>query len=210
MTVGATIRAKVRPATPSDLFALHEHHERHVRESGRDGDFIFSPVECGLEQTPDQLTESSVKALRAFETRTRERWSKAPTVCDWERTWVIADSSLEASGDRSHEPRGKIYGDINLVHRPPLASSLHRATLMMGIERSHRGQGFGSELMTMALDWARAEPSIEWLQLFVFGDNLPAQALYRRFGFVENGRVEDMFRVYGVPVTDISMVLRLR
>jgi RimJ/RimL family protein N-acetyltransferase len=187
----------VRAAVVFDISALEAHQDRHIAESGRDGDFIFTPVEVSEPERSPEAIAARLAALEAERVRTLRRWSTAVTSCDWERVWVIAD-------------KDQIFGDLRLVHRPPIPSSLHRATLMMGIERSHRRQGYGSKLMTQAIEWARLQPSLHWLQLYVFADNLPAQALYKRFGFKENGRVEDMFRVSGVSITDISMELRLR
>ncbi len=178
---------RVRMAEPRDWSKLEEHRARHMMESGRDGDFIFTPVEVAVPETLD----------RAREEREVKAWMKPVTECGWQRTWILEDGEA-------------IFGDLVLEQRPPISSHLHRATLMMGIERTHRGRGFGSEFMKQAISWATLQPTLDWLQLFVFSENLPAQALYRRFGFKENGRVEDMFRVGGVAVTDISMALKLR
>ncbi len=140
----------VRLAQPSD-FQMHWDHLRRIGlQSGRDGDFIFSPVERW--DVPIEIFQKSYG----------ENMKKSVLDDGWEQCWVIAD----ANG---------IYGDLNLVHRPPIKSCLHRATLMMGIERSHRRQGFGSKLMVEALSWAKSQPTLEWLQLFVFEGNEPAK-----------------------------------
>jgi ribosomal protein S18 acetylase RimI-like enzyme len=81
--------------------------------------------------------------------------------------------------------------------------------MAMGIERDFRGQGWGGRLLQTALDWARAETTLAWVDLGVFEHNAPARALYRKFGFKEVGRREDLFRVHGVRITDIQMVLEL-
>lgn len=87
-----------------------------------------------------------------------------------------------------------MYGDLKLAHAIGLKASLHRALLMMGIEKSHRAKGLGSALMREALSWARQHPTLEWVQLNVFAYNEPAKALYRRFGFKEIGTNMDLFR----------------
>jgi ribosomal protein S18 acetylase RimI-like enzyme len=104
----------------------------------------------------------------------------------------------------------EIHGTIQLRHSPRLESCLHRALLAMGIERSHRAQGWGRQLLEAALGWAQAQPSLDWIDLGVFENNAPARALYSRFGFREVGRREDLFRAFGVKITDIEMVLKLR
>ena len=177
--------AQIRVSQPSDAHFHWEHLRRIVLESGRDGDPIFSPVE---ERTVTLEDFCSSYPLRFKNPAGHE---------GWERTWVIADN-------------GGIYGELSLVHRPPIKSCLHRATLMMGIERSHRGRGFGAGLMNVALTWAKAQLFLEWIQLYVFEGNEPAKKLYSRFGFEENGTTPDMFRVHGQKVADTSMVLNLR
>src|SRR5207237_828877 len=147
-------------------------------ESGRDGDFIFSPQEEPWEVPFDVYAKSYDEKLR-----------RPVTESGWERSWLVTEADA-------------IYGEIVLVHRPPLKSSLHRATLMMGIERSHRGRGLGPQLMTEAISWAKAQPTLEWLHLYVFENNGPARKLYKKFGFRENGITHDMFRVFGQQITD--------
>jgi ribosomal protein S18 acetylase RimI-like enzyme len=50
-----------------------------------------------------------------------------------------------------------------------------------------RGRGVGSALLTAAIQWAR-ERGLHKLSLDVFAHNASAIALYRKFGFVEEGR----------------------
>ena len=57
----------------------------------------------------------------------------------------------------------------------------------MTVARDWRGRGVGSELMAAAIEWAR-EHDLHKLSLSVFAHNDAAIALYRKFGFVEEGR----------------------
>jgi RimJ/RimL family protein N-acetyltransferase len=116
----------------------------------------------------------------------QESSAKAVDQVGWERSWGLFEGT-------------EIRGTIQLRHSPKLESNLHRALLAMGIERGQRGQG-----------WARAQSSLEWIDLGVFEHNAPARALYSRFGFREAGRREDLFRVFKTQITDIEMVLKLR
>lgn len=171
----------------SDNFKLYwEHLRRHYTESGRDGDLIFSPNEKPWDLPFEEFTKEK-----------KEKWSKNTNQVGWERVWIITD----ADG---------VYGDLKLVHLPALESCLHRATLMMGIERSHRKRGFGSKLMSTAIAWAKQQPTLAWLQLFVFDHNLPAKKLYGKFGFEQQGVVPDMFRVFGNQISDVTMALKLK
>lgn len=64
----------------------------------------------------------------------------------------------------------------------------HRGVLGIGLDRDWRGQGLGSLLMERFLDWAENEPSVEKIGLAVFSTNTPAIGLYRKLGFIEEGR----------------------
>lgn len=80
---------------------------------------------------------------------------------------------------------------------------------MMGMERTVRGQGWGSRLMKEAIAWAKAEPGLDWISLYVFENNLPAKALYKKFGFEVVGTTKDRFRVFNQSIDDTEMVLKL-
>jgi RimJ/RimL family protein N-acetyltransferase len=57
----------------------------------------------------------------------------------------------------------------------------------MMVAADWRGQGVGTALVAAAIDWARAR-GLHKLTLSVFPQNEAAVALYRKFGFVEEGR----------------------
>jgi RimJ/RimL family protein N-acetyltransferase len=57
----------------------------------------------------------------------------------------------------------------------------------MMVAADWRGQGVGTALVAAAIDWAQAR-GLHKLTLSVFPQNEAAVALYRKFGFVEEGR----------------------
>ena len=57
----------------------------------------------------------------------------------------------------------------------------------MLVARDWRGRGVGSALVAAAIDWARVK-GLHKLTLSVFPHNEAAIALYRKFGFVDEGR----------------------
>ena len=65
--------------------------------------------------------------------------------------------------------------------------------LGMSVAREWRGRGVGSALLAAAIEWAR-EQDMHKLSLSVFPHNAAAIALYRKFGFVEEGRRVKQFR----------------
>jgi len=176
---------KIRPAELSDIRELFEHTVRHFAESGRDGDFIFAPHEDGQAETFEDC-----------ELRYRKGWTKPLTERRWERVWVLTDGN-------------KIFGEAKLLHSPPLQTSLHRSWLAMGIEREYRGKGYGPKLLQTVINWAKAQPTLEWIQLQVFENNTPAKRLYKKFGFVECGTTPDLFRINGNKIDDTTMILRV-
>jgi RimJ/RimL family protein N-acetyltransferase len=82
---------------------------------------------------------------------------------------------------------GRVVGSLS-IRRDDHPATRHVATLGMFVVASHRRRGIGSVLMEEALDWARRF-GVERLELTVYPENAAALALYRRFGFVEEGRL---------------------
>jgi ribosomal protein S18 acetylase RimI-like enzyme len=75
------------------------------------------------------------------------------------------------------------------VQREQHPVTRHVASLAIAVAADARGQGIGARLMEEAIAWARAA-GVEKLVLSVYPHNDAAIALYRRFGFVEEGRLE--------------------
>jgi len=63
----------------------------------------------------------------------------------------------------------------------------HAMALGIHVEARWQGRGVGSLLMQALCDYADRWLGLLRLELGVYTDNLRAQALYRRFGFVEEG-----------------------
>jgi RimJ/RimL family protein N-acetyltransferase len=166
-----------------DLPALVGHIARHSAESGRDGDLIFRP----------RSSDAPIDELATIE-RHQIGWAQPLDEPYWLRTWgVVID--------------GEIRGHIDL-HGGRLSTEFHRAMLGMGVERAWRGQGHGRALLATAIGWAR-NAELAWLDLGVFAHNHRARALYAAVGFVEVGVTRDRFRVDGMSIDDVSMVLAL-
>jgi RimJ/RimL family protein N-acetyltransferase len=186
---------EIQPAELSDLPLYREHWLRHSQESGKDGDVIFFPED-----------EPAIHTLEYMKREKKRRWNLKTSEVGWERCWVLK----EIPEKRSKKTSAKIVGDIKIGHGIPLKSTLHRATLSLGIERAYRGQGHGQGLIETVIAWAQKETLLEFIDLFVFEHNKPAHALYKKLGFTELGRVPDRFRVHGQKITDIHMTLPLR
>jgi putative acetyltransferase len=97
------------------------------------------------------------------------------------RPWTVDETELiAADGDQ-------VIGHLN-ASREEGPQTRHVASLGMFVAPDRRGQGVGTALMEECLRWARAM-GVEKLALSVYPDNDRALALYRKFGFVEEGRL---------------------
>jgi RimJ/RimL family protein N-acetyltransferase len=87
-----------------------------------------------------------------------------------------AASSIVAEAD------GRIIGMIHVE-----TSRFGFGEFGMQVAREWRGRGVGSALLEAAIDWSRAQ-GLHKLCLEVFPHNEAGIALYRKYGFVEEGR----------------------
>ena len=77
---------------------------------------------------------------------------------------------------------GEVVGSVHIdVHRFGFGE------IGMAVAREWRGRGVGSALLAAAIDWSRGQ-ALHKLSLSVFPHNAAGIALYRKFGFVEEGR----------------------
>src|SRR5262245_14606766 len=77
------------------------------------------------------------------------------------------------------------WADIRREERP---AHHHRGVLGMGVHRDYRGRGIGRALLEAALAKAK-EIGLLRVDLTVYAGNTAAIALYRKCGFVEEGRI---------------------
>ena len=104
----------------------------------------------------------------------------------------VADADLGILGSMHVDVGRHGYGEVNMV-----------------VAREWRGRGVGSALMVAAIDWARGR-GLHKLSLSVWPHNAAAIALYRKYGFVEEGRrVKQMRRQSGElwDVVDMGLLL---
>jgi RimJ/RimL family protein N-acetyltransferase len=82
----------------------------------------------------------------------------------------------------------QVIGSINVE-----ASRHGFGEIGMAVSMPWRGRGVGSALVEAATDWAR-EQGMHKLILSVFAHNTAAIALYRKSGFIEEGRRTKQYR----------------
>ena len=100
---------------------------------------------------------------------------------------------------------GQVVGwcDVVRVERPGLT---HVGRLGIGILPEYRGQKIGPRLLAATIADA-FEKGIARIELEVFATNARAIALYRKFGFVEEGRKRQTRCLDGVHEDSILMAL---
>lgn len=92
----------------------------------------------------------------------------------------------------------------------PLRRIAHVLRLDLCVHVGHWRQGHGEALLRALLDWAAGQPSARKVELLVRAGNDGAVALYRKLGFVEEGRLRERVRLPGGGfVDDISMAFML-
>jgi putative acetyltransferase len=97
------------------------------------------------------------------------------------RSWTDTGAEIVAvSGDR-------VVGHLS-IRREDSPTTAHVATLGIAVAADLRRQGIGSALLAECLRWARGA-GVHKVMLSVFPHNEQAIGLYRKFGFVQEGRL---------------------
>jgi RimJ/RimL family protein N-acetyltransferase len=91
------------------------------------------------------------------------------------------------------EIEGKIAGWI-VFSSPAYRRSAHTGSIGIIIKKEYRNVGIGKLLMQAVLDWATEHPVIEKVCLGVFSTNTRAIAVYKKMGFIEEGRRAKEFK----------------
>lgn len=82
----------------------------------------------------------------------------------------------------------------------------HVFRLTVAVHPGHSGQGVGTALMAALVDWASRSTAVAKVELIVRSTNDRALRLYRKFGFLEEGRFRNRIRLAdGSYIDDISM-----
>jgi len=94
---------------------------------------------------------------------------------------VIVGASIVAVVD------ARIVGHAELARHAGRRS--HAGSVAVSVHDAWQGRGIGRLLMSALLDTADSWLGLRRLELEVFADNAAAVALYRKLGFVEEGRL---------------------
>ncbi|MEG1523816.1 MAG: GNAT family N-acetyltransferase [Clostridia bacterium] len=119
--------------------------------------------------------------------------------------------------DTLNDPRigmtlGFVDGKLVTVFdiRPRLRQrQAHTAIVSLVVRKPYWHLGIGSAAMRTMVDFARSSGMFKHLHLDVRADNARAIALYKRFGFVQCGRLKDAICVHGLYYDQLLMDLEL-
>jgi ribosomal protein S18 acetylase RimI-like enzyme len=145
----------------------------------------------------DEVTTNRDLGIYTYESKPSLADEAALFGAVWKK--VLAGDHVGAVG----EDGGKLIGLCTISRKGQHLEDRHAGILGIAVHPNWRGRGLGSMLLAHALK--RCEGKFEIVQLAVTEKNLQAQALYRRFGFVESGRLPRAFQRDGVYLDDILM-----
>jgi RimJ/RimL family protein N-acetyltransferase len=122
-----------------------------------------------------------------------------------ERQWI--QDHLDGPGTLVllAEVSGEVVGSLSFENGPHRRIA-HRGTFGFSVAKDWRGKGIGTALLQILIDWAKDNPLIEKIGMAVCANNERAIRVYRKLGFVEEGRrPREMKLGPGQYVDDILM-----
>lgn len=128
-------------------------------------------------------------------------------LADREREIAVLGSAPNSAFLVARLPSVRLAGYVTLTGGG-LARTRHLARVELLVAAAHRGQGVGRALLGAALAHAEASGVVEKVSLAVLADNPRAIALYRAFGFVEEGRRVGEYREADGSLRDDLLMAR--
>jgi ribosomal protein S18 acetylase RimI-like enzyme len=104
-----------------------------------------------------------------------------------ERDWIQQHNNNPGDLVLVAEAEGSVVA-LLFFESGPRKRQAHKGSLHMSVDRACRGIGVGEVVLQALLEWARANPLIEKVGLSVLSSNTRALGLYKKLGFIEEGR----------------------
>ena len=111
-----------------------------------------------------------------------------------EKEWIEKHKDGDSKLFLVAEIDGKIAGSTDLRNSERKRIQ-HVCSMGITVLKNCRDLGVGKALMETAIEWASEHPVIEKIALAVFANNARAINVYKKFGFVEEGRKIKEIRV---------------
>lgn len=107
------------------------------------------------------------------------------------------------------EKDGEVVGWIVFQTTPNRKRLSHTGSFGMMIRKGFRELGMGEYLLKALLEWAEKNPLIEKVSLGVFSTNKRAISLYKKMGFIEEGRKINEFKLNDNEYVDDILMYKL-
>jgi RimJ/RimL family protein N-acetyltransferase len=104
-----------------------------------------------------------------------------------EREWIQQHTDSPGDLVLVAEASGSVVA-LLFFESGPRKRQAHRGSLRMSVERAWRGKGLGEGLLHALMAWAKENPLTEKVGLSVLSSNTRAIGLYKKLGFIEEGR----------------------
>lgn len=82
----------------------------------------------------------------------------------------------------------------------------HHGSIGIIVKKTWRSSGIGTALLTTFLEWADYQPLLEKLCLDVLASNEKAIALYKKLGFIEEGRQKNQVKITNGQYEDLIIM----
>ncbi|WP_312469833.1 GNAT family N-acetyltransferase [Neobacillus sp.] len=135
-----------------------------------------------------------------------EEFTKAP---NQQREWIQCILENENETIIVAEKDGEVVGWIVFESTQNRKRMSHTGSIGMLIKNNYRGQGIGKMLLQVLLEWAEKNPLIEKVSLAVFSTNHRAISLYKKMGFIEEGRKINEFKFDDNEYVDDILMYKL-
>ncbi|AGH80889.1 hypothetical protein PCNPT3_04735 [Psychromonas sp. CNPT3] len=167
----------------TDLELFFEYLEVQLLDNAADDTPIFQPISKQHSQVSERLRG-----------KFRDGFKYKVGKTGWRKLWLLKDA------------QGHILGHIDLRH----SNNSHHVLLGIGVDSSVRKQGFGVKLIELIITFCKETNSIDWLDLNVLANNLPAKNLYLKCGFKIIAEMADCYRIDGKSVSELTMTLCIK
>jgi RimJ/RimL family protein N-acetyltransferase len=138
---------------------------------------------------------------------TLTEWDEAKLTINDEEQWIQAASDHSADIILVAEIRGEVVGILNL-NAGAKRKIAHTGEFGMSVVKLWRDFGIGRALLTALIDWALKHPTLEKLDLAVFGTNSRAIHLYDSLGFREEGRRKNAIKLAEGRYDDLVLMAK--
>ena len=126
-----------------------------------------------------------------------------------QREWIEHKLKNENETIFVAEKDGEVVGFIVFETAQNRKRLSHTGSFGLLINNNYRGMGIGKTLIQVLLEWAEKSPVIEKVSLAVYSTNHRAISLYKKMGFIEEGRKIKEFKFAENEYVDDILMYKL-